>query len=112
MNKKAAFDFTSDWAEFFFLVLLFIGLIIGILSPSAAVTYLISGVWGFMAGRLLFERKGRGPAPYILIIIGFIMGFVIGSIMGERWITLLIFLGTMILSYNLYLKKIIKDIFV
>ncbi|MBD3163736.1 hypothetical protein GF323_00890 [Candidatus Woesearchaeota archaeon] len=107
--KKAAFDFFSDWAEFFFLVLLFTGLILGIFSPSAVITYLIGFFSGMMAGRLFYERKDKGRAPYMLIIIGFVMGYVIGTFHGDRRVTFLLFVIGAVLMYYLLDRKIIKD---
>ena len=113
MNKKAAFAFWSDWAEFFFFVLLLIGIIFGVLSPSAPITYLIGFFSGMMAGRLFYERKDKGRAPYLLIVIGFIMGYVIGNFrFGDRRITFLLFLFGAALTYYLFDKKIIKDTFI
>lgn len=112
MNKKGAIDFFSDWAEVFFLILLFIGLIFGVFSPSAAITYAIAFVSGLMAGRVLFERKDKGRAPYMLIIIAFILGFILGSFYGDKKITMLLFIFGAALGYYLFDKKIIRDIFV
>ena len=109
-KKAAAFTFFSDWAEFFFLVLLFIGLFIGIVSPSAVITYLIGFFSGVMAGRLVFERKNKLKAPYLLIIIGFIIGYVIGTFYGDRRITFLLFVFGAVLTYYLLDKGYIKDV--
>ena len=112
MNKKAAFNYFSDWAEFFFFVLLFIGIIFGVFSPSAVITYMVGFFSGMMAGRLLYERKNRGRAPYLLIIIGFVMGYVIGTFHGSRPVTFLLFVFGAAFSYYLFNKKIIKDLFI
>ncbi len=112
MNKKAAFDFWSDWAEFFFFILLFIGFIIGIFSHSAVITYLVSFTSGMMAGRLFYDKKDKGRAPFFLIIIGFLMGYVLGTFYGDKRITILLFIVGSIICYQLYAKKIIKDSFI
>lgn len=112
-NKKAALDFFSDWAEFFFLVLLFIGIIFAVSSTSAVITYLVGFFSGMMAGRLIYERKEKLRAPYLLIIIGFIMGYVIGNFRyGSRVIIVLLFVFGAALMYYLLDKKIIKDKFI
>ena len=111
MNKKALTYF-SDWAEILFLVLLLVGLVIGVLSPSAAVTYLIAFFSGVMAGRIVRERKKGVLAPYVLIVIGFLLGFVIGTFRGDRRITFLLFLLGAVFSYYLFKKKIVKDTFI
>lgn len=109
-NKRAAFSFWSDWAEFFFFVLLFVGIIFGVMSPSAVITYMVGFFSGMMAGRLVYERKRKGGAPYLLIIIGFVMGYVIGTFHGSRPITFLLFVFGAAFSYYLFNKKIIKDV--
>ena len=111
-HKKGVFDYFTDWAEFFFLFLLFVGLILGIMSPSAIITYLVSFSSGMMAGRLFYERKGKGRAPYLLIIIGFVMGYVIGTFHGDRRVSFLLFIVGTALAYYLFDRKIIKDIFI
>ena len=110
--KKAQFDYFNNWAEFFFFILLFLGILLGIASPSAVITYLISFGSGMMAGRLAFERKNKGRAPYLLIIIGFIFGYVFGAFRGSRLITFLLFIFGAVLLYYLLDKKLIKDFFV
>jgi hypothetical protein len=113
MNKKAAFDFSSEWGEFFFIILLIIGILLGILAPSAVITYLIGFFSGMMAGRLMYDRKYKGRAPYVLIILGFVIGFVIiAAVRGYGLMTLLLFIFGSALSYYLFDRKIIKDIFV
>lgn len=110
LRNKKGFAYWSDWAEFFFFILLFIGLIFGALSPSAVITYLVGFFAGMMAGRLLYERKNKGRAPYLLIIIGFVMGYVIGTFHGSRQITFLLFIFGAAFGYYLFDKKIVRDI--
>jgi hypothetical protein len=111
MNKKAL-TYWSDWAETFFLFLLLLGLVIGVLSPSAAVTYLIAFFAGAVAGRIIWFRKNKIMAPYVLIVIGFVLGFIITSFRGERGITFLLFLLGAVITYYLFKNKVLKDVFV
>ncbi|MBR9698980.1 hypothetical protein GOV09_00800 [Candidatus Woesearchaeota archaeon] len=110
LKGKKGFSYLDDWAELFFFILLFTGLIFGTLSPSAIITYFIAILLGFMAGRLMFFRKGTLKAPYLLIIIGFVIGYVIGTFHGDKRISFLLFIVGAIVSYRLYAKGIIKDI--
>ena len=110
MNKKSL-KYGSDWAEMFFLVLLLIGVVIGVMSPSAAVTYLIAFVSGMLVGRIVWFRKTKMMAPYILIVIGFLLGFVIGTFRGDRRITALLFILGAIICYYLFKKGVLKDKF-
>jgi hypothetical protein len=103
------FKFQWDWAELFFVVLLFLGIFIGIASPSAVITYLVAIITGMMAGRLLYERKHKFLVPYLLIVMGFLIGYIIGTFHGDRRISLVLFLVGAIISYHLFDKKIIKD---
>ncbi|MBS3136678.1 hypothetical protein J4401_07030 [Candidatus Woesearchaeota archaeon] len=109
MNKKAEFSYYADWAEFFFFVLLFVGIVLGVLSPNAVITYLIATASGMLAGRVFHHRRYKGRAPYTLLIVGFIMGFVIGTFRGERTISFLLFVLGGVFSYYLFDKKILKD---
>lgn len=111
-EKKGKFAYWSEWAEVFFLILLFVGLLLGAASPSAAITYLVALVAGMITGRLIFERKNKFVAPYMLIVIGFIMGYVVGTFRGSRLITFLLFIFGAALVYYLFDKKIMKDFFV
>jgi len=111
-SKKAKFNYFSDWAEFFFFILLFIGLVVGIISPSAVITYLVGFFTGAMAGRLVYERKNKLKAPYLLIVIGFVIGYVIGTFHGDRRITFLLFVFGAVLTYYTLDKGYLKDIFV
>jgi hypothetical protein len=93
---------------------LFVGLVLGALSPSAVITYLIAFCSGMMFGRLLYERKGKSKATYILIVIGFVMGYVVGSgiFRGDPRITAFLFVIGAILIYFLFNRKLIKDTFI
>ena len=86
-----------------------VGLLIGIASPSATITYLVGFFSGAMAGRLLYERKNKLRAPYLLIIIGFIIGYVIGTFYGDKRITFLLFIFGAVLTYYLFDKGILRD---
>jgi len=108
INKKGL-KYFSDWAELFFLVLLGIGLMVGISSPSAVITYLVGFFAGVMAGRLIYERKNKLRAPYMLIVIGFVIGYVIGTFYGDKRVTFLLFIFGAVLMYYFLDKGIIKD---
>ena len=103
------FDFHKNWMEFFFLVLMIIGVLIALSAPSAVISYLIIFLSGMFAGRLIYERKNKIQFPYIMIIIGFVIGYLIGVYYGSRRIVIALFVIGAILSYKLYEKKILKD---
>lgn len=95
--------------EFFFLVLMIIGLLVALASPSAAISYAIAFVSGAFAGRLIYERKDKIKFPYFIIIAGFAAGYLLGIYYGNRKIVIILFVIGAILSYQLYDKKILKD---
>ena len=102
-------EFYKDWMEFFFFALMIIGVLVALLSPSAVISYLISFLAGFFAGRLVYERKNKIQFPYLMVITGFIIGYIIGVYYGSRSVVILLFVIGTILSYKLYDKKILKD---
>ena len=103
------FQYYKNWMEFWFLVLMAIGVVIALSSPSAAISYIIMFLSGMLAGRLLYERKDKMQFPYLMIIIGFVIGYLIGVYYGSRRVSIALFIIGMILSYKLYDNKILKD---
>lgn len=105
------FQFYKNWMEFFFLVLMVIGIFIALTAPSAIISYVIIFLSGIFAGRLIHERKHKIQFPYFMIIAGFVIGFLIGVNFGYGNITIIIALFVIgaILSYKLYDKKILRD---
>lgn len=104
------FEFYKNWMEFFFLVLMLIGLLIALTSPSAVISYIIIFISGMFAGRLVYERKEKIQFPYFMIIAGFVIGYLIGVYYGSRRIIIALFVIGAIISYKLYDKKILRDV--
>ena len=104
-----AFPFYKNWMEFFFFVLVAIGLLVAFFAPSAAISYLLVFLSGFFAGRLFYEKKHREVMPYLIIIMGFLIGYLIGMKYGDRIAVIVVFLAGAMASYKLYDKKILKD---
>ena len=78
------FDLYKNWMEFFFLVLVIIGILIAFSSPSAFISYIMILLSGIFAGRLIYERKNKIQLPYFMIIAGFVIGYLIGVYYGSR----------------------------
>ena len=104
------FEFYKNWMEFFFFLLMTVGVVIALTAPSAIMSYIIILISGLFAGRLLYERKNKIQFPYLIIIVGFLIGYLIGSYYGSRRVVIILFLIGAITSYKLYDKKILKDI--
>ena len=103
------FEYYKNWMEFWFFVLMVIGVFAALVSPSAVISYLISFIAGVFAGRLIYERKSNIKFPYLMVITGFIVGYIIGVYYGSRTVVILLFVIGAILSYKLYDKKILRD---
>ncbi|MFH0868557.1 MAG: hypothetical protein V1831_04560 [Candidatus Woesearchaeota archaeon] len=106
--------FFKNWAEFFFFVVMVIGLIFGFwaTSFSAVISYIVVFLSGMIGGRLIYDRKGKITFPYYIIIIGFLIGYVIGTFYGSRKVVIVLFILGVLLSYHLCNKGYIKDVFV
>lgn len=104
------FEFYKNWMEFFFIVLMILGILVALASPSAVISYFIIFLVGMFAGRLIYERKNKIQLPYFLIIAGFVIGYLIGVYYGNRRLMIILFVIGTILSYKLYDKKILRDV--
>jgi hypothetical protein len=102
--------FFKNWGEFLFFVILVIGFILAIASPSAVISYLVIFIVGLMSGRLLYERKNKLVFPYTLIIIGFIIGYILGAFYGNKMTILTLYLIGIWIGYQIFNKGIIHDL--
>lgn len=103
------FEFYKNWMEFFFVLLMIIGVLIALSAPSAVISYFIIFLSGMFAGRLIYERKNKIQFPYFMIIVGFVIGYLIGVYYGSRRIVIVLFVIGAFVSYKLYDKKILRD---
>lgn len=103
-------EFYRYWMEFFFVLLMIIGIVVALASPSAVISYFIIFVVGIFAGRLIYERRRNIQLPYFLIIAGFVIGYLIGAYYGNKRLMIVLFVLGSIISYKLYDKKILRDV--
>jgi len=101
--------FFKSWAEFFFFVIMIVGFIIALFTPSAFISYIVVFLSGMIGGRLLYLRKGKLSFPYYLILAGFLVGYVIGTYYGSRMIVIVLFVTGILFSYHLFNKGYLKD---
>lgn len=92
------------------MILMILGIIIALATPSAVISYFIIFLVGLFAGRLMYERRNNIQLPYFLIIAGFVIGYLIGIYYGDRRLMIILFVLGSIISYKLYDKKILKDV--
>jgi len=99
-----------NWAEIFFFILLVIGFLLSLATPSAVLSYALIFVAGMMGGRLIYERKDKLQFPYYLMIIGFLIGYILGAFYGNRNVIIILFVLGGFLSYILHDKGYIRDV--
>ncbi len=104
--------FFKNWAEFFFFVIMVLGLIVALwaTSFSAVISYIVVFLSGMIGGRLLYERKKKLIFPYYIILAGFLIGYVIGTYYGSRKVVIILFVLGILFSYHLYNKGYVRDI--
>ena len=104
--------FFKSWAEFFFFVLMIVGLIVSLWATtmSAVISYIVVFLSGMIGGRLLYHRKKKLTIPYYIILAGFLIGYVIGTYYGSRKVVIILFILGVLLSYHLHNKGYIRDV--
>lgn len=109
LGKKAAmFDYWQSWAEFYAVLLLVIGFLIGITVRSVVLNYIIIFIAGLMGGRLLHGRKKKHKFTHYLIIIGFLLGYMLGSVIYNKRIIAFLFISAFFISYYLHEKGLVE----
>lgn len=103
------FEYYKNWMEFWFFVLIAIGVLLALSLKSAVVIYIITLIAGFLAGKIVYERKHNIKFPFYVIATGFVIGYLIGVYYGNRWIVIVLFMVGAFSSYKLYDKKILRD---
>jgi len=113
LNKKAMADIGvvlwKQWAEVFFVILLMIGFLIAVSIKSVAMNYIVIFLAGMMAGRLVYEKKGKQPIfAFFLIIVGFLFGYMLGSFAVNKKLIVIFFIIGSLTSYYIHKKGYIK----
>ncbi len=107
--KKRGMVIGTDWAEFFFLVLLVFGFIIALSLKNAFVTYVMILVFGMMCGRFI-QKRSKG-FPFYMISAGFLIGFMVGA-RHVKWSAIFIlFIIATVGSFYFHKKQILTDVF-
>ena len=111
VKKMTDFLFKS-WAEFFFFVVMILGLVVGFWASSfsAVISYIVVFLSGMIGGRLLYERRKKLTFPYYIILIGFLIGYIVGTYYGSRKVVIILFVLGILFSYHLCNKGYIRDI--
>ena len=104
------FQFYKNYMEFFFVVLMLLGVILALSLKSAAAIYIIIFLAGILAGRIVYERKNNIRFPYFVIIGGFVIGYVVFIYYGSRLLVILFFILGSVFGHKLYDKGILKDL--
>jgi uncharacterized membrane protein len=111
MNKKG-FDYQWNWPELYFFVLLVLGVIVAAVSPSPGFAYFFVFLVGIGTGRFLFQKKGKHPIVFYLIIAGFVVGYNLTLLITQKasWqISMVLFVLANFISYYIHEKGYIND---
>lgn len=104
---------STNWIEILATIVLIIGLIITIISPSKVMFYIISLLSGLISGRVIYKTKNSMPAKYYFIITAYLVGLLIGNSIRQYgniiWPIILYFTGTAI-AYKLTEKNMMKGV--
>ena len=103
------FQFYKNYMEFFFLLLMAVGVVVALMSPSAMISYAVIFLSGMFAGRVIYLRKSKLQLPYFMVIAGFVIGYLFGVYYGSKTILIALFILGALLGYKLYSKGILKD---
>lgn len=102
------FHIEENWAEVLALLFMVLGFVVSILMFNIWLSYLSVILAGAITGRIYYMKKHTEPIfPFILIISGFLIGYLLGGVWVNRFIILILFLGSWWGSYYLHLKKIL-----
>lgn len=105
----AMFEYYKNWMEFWFFVLMLLGIVIALVAPSAVISYVIAFISGIFGGRFVYERKHKVQFPYLIIMLGFFIGFLLGVYYGKKLVVIAAFILGAVFSYKFYDKKILRD---
>src|SRR3989344_8719618 len=103
------FQYHKNWMEFWFFVLMVMGIIIALASPSAFISYVIIFIAGFFGGRMIFDKRDFIKFPYYIIIAGFLIGYIIGAYYGSAIAYAVLFTLGGITGYKVFAKGVLKD---
>ncbi len=98
--KKANISIT-----FGFFAFLFTGFLISLHIDNPWVSFFIVILTGFMAGKIISERKRNLTFPVTLISLGFILGYITGNKTSNGIVLIILFIISIISGYTAkYLK--------
>ena len=102
--------FYKNYMEFFFVVLMVLGILIALLAPNPFIRYLIIFIAGIFAGKVMLERKMNIRFPYIIIFLGFFIGYLIGAYDSSKLFLGILFVLGAVVGYKMYEKGLIRDL--
>jgi uncharacterized membrane protein len=109
MNKKASFF--ENWPEYFFILLLLLGIIISLIVKQVWISYLIIAMSGLITGRIFYNDRHKQIFIVYFITFAYFVGYLIGNHYGLKanWaILLMFFVAGNLLSYRFHRKGYIK----
>jgi len=96
-NKKG-FEFFTNWVTILFVAILVLSFLLSIIIINVWVSLLIIIITGVILGHFIFTSKLENRFPYFVLSFAFISGYLIGHRVGNVFILLAAFVGTVYLT--------------
>lgn len=104
---------STNWIEIIALLLLVVGIILTIISPSKVIFLIVVFLSGLISGRFIYKVKNSMPFKYYIILTAYLIGIIIGNSLrnyGNLFLPIIIyFLGT-IIAFKLSKKYSVLDL--
>jgi hypothetical protein len=85
---------STNWIELIAILLLIVGIILTIISPSKIIFFMVILLSGFLSGQFIYKVKNSMPFKYYIIITAYLIGIIIGNSIRQY--------GTMIIPIIIY----------
>ena len=108
MKGKKAFtpDWFDEWPQYFFILLIVVGLIITWIVKNPTVTYAIIFFSGAIIGKSYYKQRGKQTMPLTILVVGFFIGMTWVS--PTNWkLMLLLYITSGIGTYQLFKKRLL-----
>ena len=106
---KNGIDLVAFWPEYLAGAVLCLGFLLALFSQSPVVAIFTTVCIGAVAARVFFVKRAEQPiGPFVLIISALAVGLISGMFFVNRILIMVLFLGSLAISYYLHDKKIIK----
>jgi len=104
-NKKG--NFSDNWVQYLFLILIILGFIISFNIENSLIIYLVSYLAGIHCGIITYLKNGKLRSfPVWIVIVGFLIGYLIGSYDSNKLSIIVLFILGIVNGHMLLKKEI------